>query len=327
MYGGSTFDDLSKHPNQCIPIKSGPNKGKCSTAAGRYQYLYDTWTDLQNRYGFEDFGEKNQDAGALALARENLRAKGMDLDEMLASGRMDEALANSSNIWTSLKGGIEENPKWSGGTPVANALRGDKAMMKTESGEVLSGSPYMTDNPYLDDAQLEAMVRAGIIPAELQVEYAKQKRAQDTIDRAAPSGRKAGDLYQAANPLEHLASGIQKYRANRDLEGIDQGIQDRLGEVAGARKGYAEALRSFYYPGGPQPAGPQPAGPQPMPTGGPQVGTVEQPNVQPAMPSQAPSPYDAGAPGGIGPQTKGNDRKSLTEALRRFMGGGATGGW
>ncbi len=45
LYGGQHFADLSRHPNQCVTIVAGPNKGDCSTAAGRYQLLTSTWEE------------------------------------------------------------------------------------------------------------------------------------------------------------------------------------------------------------------------------------------------------------------------------------------
>lgn len=43
LYGGSLVDDLTSHPDRCIPILTRPNKGNCSTAAGRYQMLNYVW--------------------------------------------------------------------------------------------------------------------------------------------------------------------------------------------------------------------------------------------------------------------------------------------
>jgi len=43
LYGGKHFSNFSRHPNQCITIVSGPHRGECSTAAGRYQILTTTW--------------------------------------------------------------------------------------------------------------------------------------------------------------------------------------------------------------------------------------------------------------------------------------------
>ena len=39
IYGGSLVNDLTRHPDRCMTIIAGPNKGNCSTAAGRYQML------------------------------------------------------------------------------------------------------------------------------------------------------------------------------------------------------------------------------------------------------------------------------------------------
>lgn len=58
LFGGGTFSDFSRHPNKCIPYKN-----TCSTAAGRYQFLFSTWQSL----GLPDFSPANQDIGALML--------------------------------------------------------------------------------------------------------------------------------------------------------------------------------------------------------------------------------------------------------------------
>jgi hypothetical protein len=49
--------------------------------------------------------------------------------------------------------------------------------------------------------------------------------AQDDMTRAdairnegGPAGRTAGGVYQAANPLEHLASGMRRYNANEEFK-------------------------------------------------------------------------------------------------------------
>jgi len=49
LYGGQHIHDLSRHPEQCVTIITGPNRGKCSTAAGRYQLLNTTWDKLAER--------------------------------------------------------------------------------------------------------------------------------------------------------------------------------------------------------------------------------------------------------------------------------------
>lgn len=50
IYSGEYVDDLSEHPNICMTIINGPNKGKCSTASGRYQFLNTTWAEKAAKY-------------------------------------------------------------------------------------------------------------------------------------------------------------------------------------------------------------------------------------------------------------------------------------
>jgi len=43
-------------------------------------------------------------------------------------------------------------------------------------------------------------------------------RADAVRQGEGPRGRYAGGMYVAANPLEHIASGMQKYQANKDFK-------------------------------------------------------------------------------------------------------------
>lgn len=112
LYGGGTFDDYSRHPNVAVPIKSGPNRGKTSSAAGKYQFLGSTWEDVAKRHNLPDFSPASQDLGAWHYAGEVYnQATGGDLMEALASGdpgRINAAAKILSNAWTSLPGGIEQ---------------------------------------------------------------------------------------------------------------------------------------------------------------------------------------------------------------------------
>ena len=62
LYGGGTFADFSRHPNR--KITAGPYT---STAAGRYQFLYGTWSNIQRALQLSDFSPKSQDIGAVYL--------------------------------------------------------------------------------------------------------------------------------------------------------------------------------------------------------------------------------------------------------------------
>jgi muramidase (phage lysozyme) len=112
IYGGGKFDDFSKHPGQAVRIQTGPNAGRTSSAAGKYQFLGSTWDDQAGKLGLSDFSPANQDKAAWNLAAETYKGKtGQELDAVLQSGD-PAALANVGKvlnpIWTSLPGGIEQ---------------------------------------------------------------------------------------------------------------------------------------------------------------------------------------------------------------------------
>lgn len=65
LYGGSTFNSYSWHPS--IAITAG---AYTSTAAGRYQFLRDTWNGIARKLGLRDFSPHNQDIAALELLSE-----------------------------------------------------------------------------------------------------------------------------------------------------------------------------------------------------------------------------------------------------------------
>lgn len=101
------FSDYSAHPGIGERIGAGPNEGKFSTAAGKYQITKSTWGPLSRDLGLTDFSPQSQDIAGWGLAQ---RAYGAGLDQDLAS--MDPATlgqvgAKLAKTWTSLPGGIE----------------------------------------------------------------------------------------------------------------------------------------------------------------------------------------------------------------------------
>lgn len=109
IYGGSQFDSYADHPRQYVTITSGPNKGKKSSAAGKYQFLGSTWDDIAERYDIPDFSPANQDLAAWYLAKEEYRRDtGRDLEADLQAGDLSRVPASLRNQWTSMPGGIEQ---------------------------------------------------------------------------------------------------------------------------------------------------------------------------------------------------------------------------
>ena len=118
LYGGQHVSDLSRHPQQCITIVSGPNTGNCSTAAGRYQFLNTTWSEKAQRYHPQpsrfmfwesySFEPEFQDAVVHAWLSDS-QAWGADISGLLRQGKLDRVLRRLSSTWTSLGYGIEDN--------------------------------------------------------------------------------------------------------------------------------------------------------------------------------------------------------------------------
>jgi muramidase (phage lysozyme) len=118
IHGGEYLSDYSQHPDHCTAIKVGPNTGRCSTAAGRYQFLTSTWTEksriyhpmpsrfiVWERFSFEP---EYQDAVMYSWLNDP-EAWGTDLRVLLQQGAIDDVLSRLSGTWTSLGYGLETN--------------------------------------------------------------------------------------------------------------------------------------------------------------------------------------------------------------------------
>lgn len=118
LYGGQHISDFSKHPDLCITIVNGPNKGNCTTAAGRYQFLTTTWAEKSRLYHPQptrfllwqaySFEPQYQDAVVYAWLYDS-QAWGADIPALLRAGELPQVLQLLSGTWTSLGYGIENN--------------------------------------------------------------------------------------------------------------------------------------------------------------------------------------------------------------------------
>lgn len=118
LYGGQHFEDLSRHPDQCVTIVSGPYKGDCTTAAGRYQLLTTTWQEKARLYHPQpshflfwqsySFEPRFQDEVVYAWLNDP-DAWGADIAALLQEGKLEQVLQILSSTWTSLGYGIEDN--------------------------------------------------------------------------------------------------------------------------------------------------------------------------------------------------------------------------
>ena len=118
IYGGKYVDDLSRHPEVCVPIVAGPNVGYCTTAAGRYQMLDFTWSKQAKRYHPKpsgiwrwktySFEAEYQDVVVHDWLSDS-SAWGTNIPQLLRQGEITQVLKLLSGTWTSLGYGIETN--------------------------------------------------------------------------------------------------------------------------------------------------------------------------------------------------------------------------
>jgi muramidase (phage lysozyme) len=118
LYGGEHVSDLSRHPEKCVTIVVGPNKGNCSTAAGRYQIINTTWFTIAPKYHPKpmqimfwlhySFEPEYQDTVVHSWLSDS-QFWGVNIAQLLRQGKLNEVLRRLSPTWTSLGYGIETN--------------------------------------------------------------------------------------------------------------------------------------------------------------------------------------------------------------------------
>lgn len=92
--------------------------------------------------------------------------------------------------------------------------------------------------PEEQEAQMQRMFRDYAGEEAIFSEQAATAKA--LRGKAGPEGRSHGDVYVAANPLEHIASGIEKYRAGEDYDEAMQGMEDLSTSRSEGIRGVAE---------------------------------------------------------------------------------------
>ena len=97
LFTGAKFSSLADHPREIRCELSGTQR-RCSSAAGRYQFLETTWDEVALELGLTDFSPFSQDLAAIELIKRN----GALVDVELR--RFESAIGKLAPIWASLPG-------------------------------------------------------------------------------------------------------------------------------------------------------------------------------------------------------------------------------
>ena len=95
----------------------------------------------------------------------------------------------------------------------------------------------------LTEEQLQQLIELGVIPDEQGYLAEQMQQANAVRNMAGPEMRGNGRVQVAANPLEFLGQGIQKYQAGNDLKEIGQKRRTLLDKQVAGRKALLDAIR------------------------------------------------------------------------------------
>ncbi|MGL2989174.1 hypothetical protein ACSVHR_03050 [Acinetobacter nosocomialis] len=182
LFGNERLDDLSSHPNIKKQFKQTDGQVKNTTAAGRYQFLKDTWDGVAKDLGLKDFSPKNQDIAAVALLAQNGA-----LPSVL-KGDFKTAVQKSGSTWASLPSSPYAQPK-------------------------RSWKDLGISNPAREDYQSQA---SKIVAAYKQKQKEQEVKAQP-VDQAARS-QKIVEAYQKAQQNGQIKSAANQPQGLPDFD-------------------------------------------------------------------------------------------------------------
>lgn len=216
LFGGGKMESLADHPRILFDFTETTGRPNKTTAAGRYQFLSNTWDEQAKKLGLPDFGERSQDLAAVNLLQE----RGI-LPDVL-QGNWESAVKKSGPIWASLPSANYPQPRQSNEF-VMQQLNNPRQILASAPPTSDANPPAMSRQPdfsNLSDDQLMAIARQ---PAPdfsklsddqlMQIASVKPKMtgmqvAGEAISNFPSSAMKYGkELYEAVtNPIETAKS-------------------------------------------------------------------------------------------------------------------------
>lgn len=252
LFGGGRMESLADHPRQLFDFTETTGRPNKTTAAGRYQFLSNTWDEQAKKLGLPDFGERSQDLAAVNLLRE----RGI-LPDVL-EGNWESAVKKSGPIWASLPSSNYPQPRQSNefvmsrlnpNRILANASTSDvnppMATAKNNPFEALNeefrlGAPVQTQAPQKNPFE-ELNAEFALTPVQAQaapVEIGPKSTpwgdvAYGAVTNLPSSAGKFGkELYEAAtNPVETVKN-IGMVGGGAIINQLPKGAQDWLMGIA-----------------------------------------------------------------------------------------------
>lgn len=171
LFGNERVNDLSWHPGVKKGFTQTDGKKNATTAAGRYQFLEDTWNGVAKQLGLKDFSPKNQDIAAVALLAQNGA-----LPSVLR-GDFKTAVQKSGSTWASLPSSPYAQPKksWSD-LGIANPAR---EQYQSKASEIVAAYKKKQQ-----EQQAQAQPKVDTVRAQRIVEEYQKARQDGRIEDA-----------------------------------------------------------------------------------------------------------------------------------------------
>lgn len=155
LFGGGKMESLADHPRILFDFTETTGRPNKTTAAGRYQFLSNTWDEQAKKLGLPDFGERSQDLAAVNLLQE----RGI-LPDVL-QGNWESAVKKSGPIWASLPSSTYPQPRQSNEF-VMQQLNNPRQTLASASPTSDANPPAISRQPdfsNLSDEQLMAIAK------------------------------------------------------------------------------------------------------------------------------------------------------------------------
>ena len=212
LFGGGKVESLVDHPRQLFDFTETTGRPNKTTAAGRYQFLSNTWDEQAKKLGLPDFGERSQDLAAVNLLQE----RGI-LPDVL-QGNWESAVKKSGPIWASLPSSPYPQPRQSNEF-VMGKLNPNRMYAQTTTSDANPPMANSRNNPF---EALNEEFRLGVAPQaqtrqanpfeSLNAEFALtpvQAQAQTQPVNAAPAQMPLSDVAYGA--ITNLPASAGKY--------------------------------------------------------------------------------------------------------------------